>query len=61
MNRRQAAEYTARVNYELSWADFERREKWRQMLDLYRTLSAAQLLRLKRDYPEAYAWLKANA
>ena len=50
-----------RNRYERSWALFEQRDKWRQCIDLYNQLSAAQLLRLKREYPEAYKWLKANA
>lgn len=58
---RKQQEQIERNRYERSWAMFERRDKWRQCLDLYRSLSAAQMLRLRRDYPEAYAWLKENA
>ena len=60
-SRRQAREYAAKVTYELSWADFERRERWRQIAEIWGTLGAAQKLRCKSEHPEAYKWLQANA
>ena len=60
MNRRDR-ERSERVTYELSWAHFERREKWRQIAEIWNTLGAAQKLRAKHEHPEAYAWLQRNA
>lgn len=59
--KRQEHMRTHAGRYERSWALFAQREHWRSMIPLYNTFAAAQLLRLKRDYPEAYAWLKRNA
>jgi hypothetical protein len=61
MRRAKSEAMTAKVMYEISWQKFERRDKWRQMIPLFNSLGAAQMLKLKREYPEAYAWLQRNA
>jgi len=61
MRRSKSEAMTARVKYEISWQQFERRDRWRQMIPIFNSLGAAQMLKLKRDYPDAYKWLQANA
>lgn len=61
MRRSKSEAMTARVMYEISWQKFEHREKWRGMIPLYQSLGATQLLKLRRDYPDAYAWFRRNA
>ena len=60
MNKRER-EQMERNRLERSWALFENRERWRQAAAIYRTLGAAQKLRLKREHPAAYAWMQKNA
>ena len=61
MSQRKLREQAERNRIERSWALFENREKWRSMIPLYQSLGAAQLFKLRRDYPEAYAWFQRNA
>jgi hypothetical protein len=61
MRRSKSEAMSAKVQYEISWQQFERRDKWRQMIPLFNQLSAHHLLKLKREHPDAYAWFQRNA
>jgi hypothetical protein len=50
-----------RVRYEISWQQFENRERWRSLIPVFNSLGAAQLLKLKRDHRAAYDWFQRNA